>query len=80
MSLKSTFEAVAAASRELGLVEESKINQLLTELAKAAIENTENILEENKKDLARMRETDPKYDRPRYIATRRLVTTCGVNA
>lgn len=63
MSLKSTIEAVAVASRELGLVEESKINQLLTELAKAAIENTENILEENKKDLARMRETDPKYDR-----------------
>lgn len=63
MKLESTFKAVANASRKLALVEESIVNQLLKELSFAAIENTATILEENKKDLARMPESDPKYDR-----------------
>lgn len=63
MNLESTFKAVVAASRKLALVEVSIVNQLLKELAIAAVENTASILEENKKDLARMPESDPKYDR-----------------
>lgn len=63
MKLESTFKAVANASRKLALAEESIVNQLLIELSLAAVENTANILAANKKDLARMPESDPKYDR-----------------
>ena len=63
MNLESTFKAVANASRKLALVEESIVNQLLLDLSKAAVEHSAIILEENKKDLARMSESDPKYDR-----------------
>jgi glutamate-5-semialdehyde dehydrogenase len=63
MNLESTFQAVARASRKLALADEQVVNQLLKDLSKAAIENTELILAENKKDLARMPESDPKYDR-----------------
>lgn len=63
MNLENTFKAVAKASRKLALVKDSVINKLLLDLSEAAIENTANILEENKKDLSRMSESDPKYDR-----------------
>lgn len=63
MKLESTFKVVAAASRKLALVEESVINRLLVDLSKSAIKKTNYILEENKKDLERMPESDPKYDR-----------------
>ncbi len=63
MKLERTFKAVANASRKLALVDESTINNLLEDLAEAAVENTQIILNENKKDLDRMPETDPKYDR-----------------
>lgn len=57
------FEAVLAASRMLPLVTETEINKVLLAVADAAVANTEFILEENKKDLARMDPNDPKYDR-----------------
>jgi glutamate-5-semialdehyde dehydrogenase len=63
MNLQSTFKAVANASRKLALVDESIVNKLLQDLAEAAIANTSIILQENKKDLERMPETDPRYDR-----------------
>ena len=63
MSLDNVFRAVRSASRELVLVEEEVVNKLLLDLADAAIENTQHILEANKKDLERMPESDPKYDR-----------------
>lgn len=63
MNLETTFKAVANASRKLALAEQSTINQLLKDLAEAAIANTEVILKENQKDLVRMSESDPKYDR-----------------
>ena len=63
MNLESTFKSVSAASRKLALVEGSVINQLLLDLSKAAAKNSKTILEENEKDLARMHESDPKYDR-----------------
>lgn len=72
MNLESTFKAVSAASRKLALVEDEIVNQLLQELSKATIENTNNILEENKKDLARMPESDPKYDRLKLTKDRIL--------
>ena len=63
MNLENTFKAVANASRKLALTEDSIVNKLLLDLSQVAIENTTTILEENKKDLARMSESDPKYDR-----------------
>lgn len=70
MNLESTFKAVANASRKLALVEEETINNMLSDLADAAIENTEIILLENKKDLDRMPTSDPKYDRLKLTAQR----------
>ena len=70
MKLENTFKAVAQASRKLALVEDTLINQLLMDLSTSAIEHTETILEENKKDLAQMPESDPKYDRLKLTAQR----------
>jgi glutamate-5-semialdehyde dehydrogenase len=70
MNLENTFRAVANASRKLALIEESTINNLLRDLAEAAIGNTEIILRENKKDLDRMSPSDPKYDRLKLTGQR----------
>jgi len=61
--LESTFEAVQEASRKLALLKEDKVNQVLISLAEKAENNIERIKEENQKDLDRMPESDPKYDR-----------------
>ncbi len=58
-----TFERVRNAARTLNLLEAHQINTLLIELAQATLQATEPILEANQKDLARMDENDPKYDR-----------------
>ena len=63
MNLEHIFKAVSTASRKLALAEATLVNQLLLDLSEAAIENTAFILAENKKDLDRMPESDPKYDR-----------------
>ena len=61
--LESTFKSVQEASRKLPLLKEEKVNQILTALADKAEKNTFKIIEENRKDLERMPESDPKYDR-----------------
>lgn len=45
------------------LLKEEKVNQTLRAVAAAAEKNSDKIIEENRKDLERMPETDPKYDR-----------------
>ena len=62
-NLNKTFAAVQAASRELALLSDETINQILNAVADAAISETSLILAENEKDLARMDVKDPKYDR-----------------
>ena len=62
-NLNDTFAAVQVASRELALLNDDIINQILNAVADAAIAETPFILAENKKDLARMDKNDPKYDR-----------------
>lgn len=62
-NLNMTFAAVQAASRELALLSDETINQILNAVADAAISETSLILSENEKDLARMDVKDPKYDR-----------------
>lgn len=61
--LENVFKAIQEASRKLGLLSEEKINQILISLAEKAEQQMASILAENKKDLDRMSETDPKYDR-----------------
>ena len=53
-NLNGTFAAVQAASRELALLSDDTINQILNAVADAAIAETPFILSENEKDLARM--------------------------
>lgn len=61
--LENTFRSVQAASRKLSLLAEQKINAALILLADAAVEDIPAILDANKKDLDRMSESDPRYDR-----------------
>ena len=62
-NLNETFAAVQVASRELALLNDDIINQILNAVADAAIAETPFILAENEKDLARMDKNAPKYDR-----------------
>lgn len=62
-SLTENFKAVAQASQQLAQFSQSQINEVLAALAQQAIANTQEIINENKKDLARMHPDDPKYDR-----------------
>jgi glutamate-5-semialdehyde dehydrogenase len=61
--LEGIFKSVQGASRKLALVPEEKVNHILLALADKTEKNSIKILEENKKDLERMAESDPKYDR-----------------
>jgi glutamate-5-semialdehyde dehydrogenase len=63
MTVKEQLGLVLKASRKLNLVSVAKINQVLEDVALAAINNASFILQENQKDLSRMDQTDPKYDR-----------------
>lgn len=62
-NLEHTFRSVQAASRKLSLLSEQQINDALLMLADTAVDDIPAILEANKKDLDRMPESDPRYDR-----------------
>jgi glutamate-5-semialdehyde dehydrogenase len=61
--LESIFKSVQEASRKLTQVKDEKVNQILTALADKTEKDTGKIIAENRKDLERMPENDPKYDR-----------------
>jgi glutamate-5-semialdehyde dehydrogenase len=61
--LENIFRSVQEASRKLVLLEEGKVNQVLNSLAEKMIIYSKQILFENSKDLARMPESDPRFDR-----------------
>ncbi|NOY96165.1 MAG: glutamate-5-semialdehyde dehydrogenase [Chlorobi bacterium] len=63
MEINKQLQEVLEASRQLNLVSEEKINQVLHVLAEEVEANTGFIIKENKKDLVRMDVNDPKYDR-----------------
>jgi glutamate-5-semialdehyde dehydrogenase len=69
-NLKSTFQNVRQASRELVNLTDEIIKNVLIELAKVALARTEDILEANQKDLDRMDTEDPKYDRMKLTKER----------
>lgn len=57
------FQASLEASRVLNRMDSVSINGLLTDAADAIEANIDSLLEANALDLARMDESDPKYDR-----------------
>ncbi len=61
--MNEIFEKVKWASRSLNSFGEKKINAMLADLAGKAIEQTDHILDANRKDLRKMPEDNPKYDR-----------------
>lgn len=70
MNLNETFAAIRTASRQLALLGDEKINQILCAVADAIPASTPLILAENEKDLLRMDGNDPKYDRLKLTAER----------
>jgi len=69
MAYKQYFEDALTAARGKSLAP-ALINQVLLEVAKAAVDQTNYLLQENQKDLQRMDATDPKYDRLTLTADR----------
>jgi glutamate-5-semialdehyde dehydrogenase len=63
MILKDTFINARRAASELNLLSEEVINNVLLAVADQAEEDCEFILQENKRDLDAMEESNPKYDR-----------------
>jgi glutamate-5-semialdehyde dehydrogenase len=63
MDCTTLFRDAKKATKALNILSGHEINKVLFLIAEAAIENTTFILEENKKDLALMQESDPRYDR-----------------
>jgi glutamate-5-semialdehyde dehydrogenase len=57
------FSKVVTASRTLNFLTPEKINGVLLMVAEAAIASAGYIVAENRKDLALMNESDPRYDR-----------------
>jgi len=70
MNYREQFENVLNASRELNMLSDKKINAVLNKIAEAAVKSTDFILRENQKDLARMENSDPKYDRLKLTGER----------
>jgi glutamate-5-semialdehyde dehydrogenase len=69
MDYKQYFENALIAGRSAAL-SPAVINKVLLDVAKAAVEQTDYLLQENKKDLERMDSADPKYDRLTLTADR----------
>lgn len=61
--LTSIFQSTKNASIELALLDGDTINSILLSVAKRAVEETDTILAANAKDLSRMDEANPMYDR-----------------
>jgi glutamate-5-semialdehyde dehydrogenase len=69
MAYKQYFEGALTAARGK-VLSPAVIDKVLLDVAKAAIEQTDFLLQENKKDLERMDPADPKYDRLTLTAER----------
>ena len=70
MNVKKQLELTLKASRTLNLLKLEKINEVLNEVSDTAIQNTDTILAENEKDLARMDPSDPRFDRLKLTPAR----------
>ena len=63
MQLKETFEKVKRASKSLALLSDDQRSEILLAVADAILYNKERILEANARDLAKMSQDNPLYDR-----------------
>lgn len=63
MGYQTYFENARQAGRRITGLDKATIDQILLDLADAAVGNTDTILAGNQKDLDRMDPADPKYDR-----------------
>ena len=70
MQLKETFERVKQASKSLALLTDEQRNEVLLAVADAIIYNKERILEANGRDLSRMDQANPLYDRLQLTESR----------
>lgn len=70
MKIKEQLLQTLEASGKLNLVDDNVIQKVLLELASQARATIAAVLEANKKDLDRMDEGDPKYDRLKLTAER----------
>ncbi len=69
MDYTQYFENAQAAGRKTSLTAD-KINEVLQDLAEAALTNTNELLAENQKDLHRMDPANPNYDRLKLTPVR----------
>lgn len=70
MKIEKQLKATLDASRELNLIDDQTVKKVLLEVARQARNQTDFILKENQKDLDRMRESDPKFDRLKLTGER----------
>jgi glutamate-5-semialdehyde dehydrogenase len=70
MDCTNIFKAAVKAGRTLTVLDNDTINEVLVKVAEATILNSDLIIAENKKDLALMAESDPRYDRLLLSASR----------
>jgi glutamate-5-semialdehyde dehydrogenase len=68
--LTEIFSKVREASRQLALINDSEINNILNDVAQAIIDNTPSLLDANQLDLDRMDKDNPMYDRLQLTASR----------
>lgn len=71
-NINEILATVQEASRELPLLTDQQVNNLLLALADQTIETSNSLLKENAKDLALMPENDPRYDRLKLTKERLL--------
>jgi glutamate-5-semialdehyde dehydrogenase len=76
MSYTEYFEKAKIAGRNLAGLDTATINQVLLDLADAAVAETAALLTANQKDLDRMDQADPKYDRLK-LTTARIADIAG---
>ncbi|WP_443945186.1 glutamate-5-semialdehyde dehydrogenase [Pedobacter sp. AW1-32] len=70
MPYTTYFERAKMASRVLTTLSKDKINLVLSDLSLALVQQTDSILFANAKDLSKMPQNDPKYDRLKLTAAR----------
>ena len=63
MNCTPVFKKALKASQTMNRLDMITVNKVLIKVAQAAVENCDHIISENKKDLIRMDESDPRYDR-----------------
>lgn len=63
MDCTNLFREAKKAIRSLNITDIDTVNKVLADVANAAVEQCDNIISENKKDLDQMDVNDPRYDR-----------------